>query len=101
FRSSFTARGPAPPPRAAIAGSSTTTVSPSPKLAEDDVVSIGPEPPDWVLRIWFPPKAAAAATAVAAKIAVTGVAHEDLVGTSRRRCCTGIRSEERRVGKGW
>ena len=90
WRNSFTARGPAPSPWEAMAGSSTTTVLPSPKLAEEEVASIGPEPPDCVLRIWLPPKAAAAATAIAAKVAVTGVAHVDFVGTSRRRCCTGI-----------
>src|SRR5690625_7143185 len=90
WRNSFTARGPAPSPWEAMAGSSTTTVLPSPKLAEEEVASIGPEPPDCVLRIWLPPKAADAATAIAAKVADTGVAHVDFVGMGRRCGRSGI-----------
>lgn len=40
---------------------------------------MGPEPASWVFRIWLPPKPAAAATAMAASVAVTGVAHVDFV----------------------
>ena len=85
---SLTVRGPGSPPWAAMAASSTTTLSPEAKDSVAWDTSMGPEPASWVWRIWLPPNAAVTTRAMDRMTASVGLTLACRDVAIRRRCCT-------------